>query len=73
MEIGQLVLKIQAVKGLQKQQETKKLNCFVCLYLKISICEFRLILLDHITYVGCLMLIFVLFETNGQRLSRTLA
>ena len=49
MEIGQLIVMIQAVEGLQKQLETKKLNRFVCLYPKISICEFRLILLDHIT------------------------
>ena len=51
MEIGQLVWKIQAVEVLQKQLETKKLNRFVCLHLKISICEFWLILLDHITYI----------------------
>ena len=41
MEIGQLVLEIQAVEGLQRQQETKKLKRSVCLYLKISICELR--------------------------------
>ena len=36
----------------------KEIICFVWLYLKIDICEFRLILLDHITYVlrpACLL------------------
>ena len=41
IEIGQLVLKIQAVEGLQKWYKRKKI-CFgfVWLYLIISICEF---------------------------------
>ena len=50
-EIGQLVPKIQTVKGLNKQKETKETICFVWLYVKNSICKFRLILLDHITNV----------------------
>ena len=50
-DIGQLVPEIQAVEGLNKQQETKETIGFVWLYLKNSICEFRLILLDHITNV----------------------
>ena len=49
MEIEQLVQKIWTVEGLQTQYETKESMCLVWLYLKISICEFWLILLDHIT------------------------
>ena len=42
-----------------KQQNTKEIKCYYLLYLKINISEFRLILLDHITYllndlrIGC--------------------
>ena len=49
-EIGQLVLKILTAERCQKQYETKDIFCFVWLYLKINISDFRLILLDHITY-----------------------
>ena len=51
IDIGKSVPKIQAVEGLQKQKETKKLSALFWLYLKISFCEFRLILLDHITFL----------------------
>ena len=46
-----LVPKIWAVEGCQKYKETKAIYCFIWVYLKINISEFRLILLDHITYV----------------------
>ena len=51
MKIGWLVPKIQAVEGFAKQYiENKELFFpFNWLYPKISVCEFRLILLDHIT------------------------
>ena len=48
-EMGQFVLKIWAVEGFQKQKKKKNI-CFVWLiYLTISIWEFRLIVVDHIT------------------------
>ena len=40
----------EQLKEAKKKQETKDIFCFVWLYLKISISDFRLILLDHITY-----------------------
>ena len=51
IEIGKLFPEIQRVEGCQKQQETKDIFCFVWLYLKINISDFRLILLVHIKYV----------------------
>ena len=50
IEIDQLISKIWAVEGLQKQQERKKIFPFNWLYCKISICKSRLILLDCITH-----------------------
>ena len=47
MKINWLVTEI-LVEGFTKQQKTKEI--FAWLYLKINICEFQLILLDHITY-----------------------
>ena len=49
IEISQLVPKIWAVEGCQKQLETKDIFCFVWFYLKINMTDFRLILLDYIT------------------------
>ena len=54
IEIDQLVLKIWVVEVCQKQWETKDIFCFVWLYLKINISDFRLILLDQIKYNGAL-------------------
>ena len=39
------------LKGCKKTTGKKDINCFVWLYVKISICEFQLTLLDHITYI----------------------
>jgi len=50
IEIEQPVQKISAIKEFPKQKETKGNTSFVWLYLKINISDFRLILLDHITY-----------------------
>ena len=59
MEIGQLVQQIQAVEGLQKQW---KVNRFFCLYLKISICEFRHnFAWSHHIYDVCNNAIFMIF------------
>ena len=52
IEIGQLVPKIWAVEGCQKQWETKDIFCFVWLYLKINISDFWLILLDHKPHIS---------------------
>ena len=41
---------VQAVEGFAKQEKTKDFFPFNWLYLRINICKFRLILLDHITY-----------------------
>ena len=54
IDIGQSVSKIQAIEGLQKQKETKKLSALFWLYLKISFCKFQLISLDHITFMKIL-------------------
>ena len=51
IEIEQPVQKISAIKEFPKQKETKGNTSFVWLYLKINISDFRLILLDHITYI----------------------
>ena len=51
-EIGWLVLEIQAVEGFAKQQKTKDIRPSLWLYLKINICECRLISLDHIASHG---------------------
>ena len=50
IEIEQPVQKISAIKEFPKQKETKGNTYYVWLYLKINISDFRLILLDHITY-----------------------
>ena len=52
MEIGQLVLVKERFEWLQKQKENKEIVFFVRLYLLIKICEFWLILLDCITFLG---------------------
>ena len=51
IHIGQLFPEIQRVEGCRKQEETKDIFCFVWLYLKINIPDFRLILLGHITFL----------------------
>ena len=61
-EIGQLVLKICPVDGLQQTTENKEIIYFVCLYLKTSFCKFRLILLNHITNVMIFKIIKALTE-----------
>ena len=55
MKIGQLVPKMCAVEGLQKTIRNKETICFVWLYLKMTICQLGLILLDHITLYVYLM------------------
>ena len=56
-----MVPKIQTVEGLNKQQETKETIGFVWLYIKNSICEFRLILL--ILHIICASIIDCIFNT----------
>ena len=50
MKIGWLIPVIQAVEGFVQQYKAKEIFAFNWLDLKISICEYRLILLYHITY-----------------------
>ena len=50
--MGHFVPKIWAVEGYQTQKKTKDITCFVWLYLKIGIWEFRLICLftSHVLF-----------------------
>ena len=49
MKLGWLVPDVKAVVGFAKQEKIKKKNSSL-LAIKINICEFRLTLLDHITW-----------------------
>ena len=87
MKIGWLVPKIQAVEGFSKLEKTNEMFPFNLLYLKISICEFRLILRDHVLHTvklkafkdsfglitGATNPIQGTFKTNYYRYEKTLA
>ena len=46
-----LDMSLQGYDLLKGCQNNRKQKAFIWLYLQINICEFRLIILDHITYI----------------------